>query len=197
MKNDDTFYFYIHGIGCHRFVKAEEQHAKVAKTKNVKILCNPSFYKSMYTVFKQFIGVHPDVHTDKYIQEVFMEIIAKSKVFKKVIVAGHSYGGGVVSAVAEACNKIPLVAENIYFYTFGSIYIPKTKNVHITHFLQKNDIAIRCNRICQETTLNTNIVWVPSTISKEEKGKYITEYIMGSSHEWASHLDYILFIGDF
>ena len=82
---------------------------------------------------------------------------------KQVILVGHSYGGCVVSLVAELLNELPQPVNDVYIIAKGSICIApmrKTGNVNILYMYNNNDFALLAVRARRNDLTQKNIVWL-------------------------------------
>lgn len=109
---------------------------------------------------------------DLFVQEVLDEIKDYMKQDVRIILIGHSYGGAVVSRVAEHLNKSIKKSTNsdnkLQVATFGSIYISekrKVKNINILNYMFTKDVVLKINGLRQPKQVNNinidrnRVVW--------------------------------------
>jgi hypothetical protein len=138
-----------------------------------KSSCNEHYIEQLKNVATTWMGFVPTKNRT-YINDLYETILNLLYTPNNVIlVMGFSYGGSVVSRIAELLTRnvnIPLDEEthkirNLYMGTFGSIYVPKTTRthkVHLLHYLQEGDIAMTCNRITRDKLLHVDEADSPS-----------------------------------
>lgn len=82
---------------------------------------------------------------NKFVREVFDLVMNLLHTGKQVALVGHSYGGCVVSVVAELLNELPQPANDVHIIALGGICIApmrKTENVNIIYMYNNNDPAL-------------------------------------------------------
>ena len=150
---ENTVYYIVLGLGC-SFIKDYGEFKKNLfryfsttfrnNVTKIKIYCN-SLHKTIYNIlFRR----NPKIRDSHFINSIKDEIIKDLNIGKYICVIGHSYGGYIVSKIAENLEenvKDRKKLENLLIFTFGTIYIPPTilKSVRIIHFLNKIDISLR------------------------------------------------------
>ena len=125
-----------------------------------KVTCNTKFYtQQVPNAIKTILRINLNDRLN-YIMRLYTYIIDMLKTHN-VVVMGFSYGGSVVSRLAELFTKDSLYKDTsripgLYMATFGSIYVPKvlkTHKVNVTHYLYERDIAIICNKLDRDRLL--------------------------------------------
>jgi hypothetical protein len=95
-----------------------------------------------------------------------------------VMLVGHSYGGAVVSMVAEKLNTFPKRdTGKLQIVTFGSIYVANTEavsNMHMRQFMFTNDIVLKINKLKHDSM---DVTWLHS----------------GKKGEFSSHNSYSIY----
>jgi hypothetical protein len=150
-------YYFILGLGClkknideyHNDYYKDFFNPKLIKRESITVICS-GINAALYTIFKRLIYL-PPTSDSKYLLEIQNRIIDDLKNNNKVIVYGHSYGGSILSTIAENLNIIndnKDLYKNLQMYTSASIYIPKESlnNVNIIHFIRNSDIALRLSK---------------------------------------------------
>ena len=150
-------YYFILGLGClenniddyHDDYYEGFFNPKLIKRESITVICS-GINAALYTIFKRLIYL-PPTSDSKYLLEIQNKIINDLKNNNKVIVYGHSYGGSILSRIAENLNVIndnKDLYKNLQMYTTASIYIPKESlnNLNIIHFIRNSDIALRLSK---------------------------------------------------
>ncbi len=151
----------------------------------VKILCNKSLANTVFTIGKTVCAIPPSTKS-KFVAETYQvtkDLLAKDY---DVILVGHSYGGSVVSRVAEIL-KSP--ESKLHMFTLGSIYVPEpsqTPYANITHIMFKGDVAMKCNKLKPEK--HKFVKWIRRRgYTSPQKMK---KSIFGSKEAWSIHNSY-------
>lgn len=153
------------------------------------VMCNKSIQKTLRNIGKTVCYLPPSKKS-AFVNEVFYEVINYANRDYNVIVVGHSYGGSVVSRVAELFTDRRITRKNVQMITTGSIYVPKpllTRSVNIRHIMFTNDVALRCNHL--NPIHDTYVEWLKHKKYKNYEPKFFN--IFGSGTEWEIHNDYI------
>ena len=105
---------------------------------DIKIICK-CFHKAHYTIAKRLVWKPPS--NSEYLLNIQNDILNDLKIYKEVIVCGHSYGGALIARIAKNLNKNNIKYNNLKMYTFGSIYIPQKElnNINIINFMNFSD----------------------------------------------------------
>lgn len=181
-KQKDIVFVMVYGLGCSmqekEFIKYEKDLSEQYNVKSY-VLCNTSLSGTLFDIAKKYLHVK-DKREDKFVKKVKQFILEQVHVMnKKVILFGHSYGGGVVSRVAEQLKKESFTGP-VSLVTFGSIYISsakKTDGFDIVHYMYDQDVALKVSRLHKkDPTKYTNIRWMRAP--------------HGLSDEWDIHNNY-------
>lgn len=143
---------YIPGLGCHQMSDLEEYSREFMHRYNYDefhTLCNNNIHDTIRNIAMRIIRLRPSQKRD-FIQQVYSIVIYYLQHSYRIIIIGHSYGGSVVSRIAELLSIDDSISNalrnHVQMATFGSIYIPKpnrTVNTHIFHFMDSNDISLK------------------------------------------------------
>lgn len=181
---------FVVGLGC-TFDAAGMQNMKEQIEKKyrvqTRIYCNQSLNNTMTQIGKNFLGRVPRMK-DSFPQYIYAEIKRYLHQNYKVFVWGHSYGGSIVSRIAEFLSEHGLSTPALQLFTFGSIYVPlpsQTSGVNIKHYMFYRDVALKVNKLNPER--DTFVHWMRS---EEDNGKEIKNTIFGSALEWDIHNSY-------
>ena len=177
------------GLGCSTIKKDEIAQYELEKGKyfgmKCQVFCNKSLGKTLVDIAKTYCHIVPS-KKDKFVLSIVDVVKTYVNEGVKVHLFGYSYGGSVVSRVAEILDASPL--KNVHMYTCGSIYVPKpelTRNVDLTHYMFVNDVALKCNGLKNK---EAHVVWLrPTNYVTPEKKK---RSIFGTSEEWEAHNSY-------
>ena len=174
------YVLYVDSLGCQQQTDENEKSkinkwlsSTMKKHLNVQYLkenietdisCNDSYIGQLLSIIKTTTAMKIKTYPSKrsnYITGLFGKVCEKLR-DHIVVVLGYSYGGSVVSRIAELftrefkyngrANQIP----DLYMGTFGSIYIPessRTAAVNLIHHLFDNDVALYCNNMDRELLL--------------------------------------------
>lgn len=178
---------FVLGLGCNETEQIRVSLQKYFRTPCI-VMCNKSLGKTIVNIGKTVCYLPPSKKS-KFVHEVFYEVLEHANRDYNVTVVGHSYGGSVVSRVAEILTDKGITKTNIRMITTGSIYVPKpnlTKNANIRHLMFKNDVALRCNHLNPRT--DTYVDWLVHKTHKNYEPKFFN--IFGSGTEWEVHNDY-------
>lgn len=106
------------------------------------VMCNTSTVSVARDIAKVSCGIRPSRNTP-FVLSVQQEVERLVNSGKHVRLIGHSFGGSVVSRVAENLYSNPVYLRNISFYTVGSIYTTGLK--YVQHVLHVKDVALKCS----------------------------------------------------
>jgi hypothetical protein len=217
--NENDIILFIPGLGCHLELSRKNRNSQeklnipyyilddTSKeiTKrigiNAEAICSKKVSGTVKNIVKTVCHIRPS-KDDAFVKVVFSRIKELLGEEKRVILVGHSYGGSVVSRVAEIVNseKDMSLYKKLFCMTLGSIYIPKKEKLdkihkNVFHVMFYGDVAVKCNK------LNT-----PSIDDEEEiDAPYIRWYIgsmgetavkqrsiFGTRLQWITHNQYNL-----
>ena len=161
---------------------------------DIKIICK-SFHKAHYTIAKRLVGKPPS--NSEYLLNIQNDILNDLKIYKEVIVCGHSYGGALIARIAKNLNKNNIKYNNLKMYTFGSIYIPQKElnNINIINFMNFSDVSLRLIKTNYKNIIknkNKNNfekkikkIELPFEFMDKEKKfmKYIMKYIISNNKQ--------------
>lgn len=176
---------FVEGLGCSEvnLNKDEMFYKKKFRTQNIVVMCNKSLYKTVRNIGGTVCDAPPS-KTNPFVIQVFRKVIEYMNNGYYINLVGYSYGGAVVSRVAQ---MIPNNGQ-IKILTAGSIYAPNIPGV--THLMFKNDVALRCNGL--NPIKDRYIRWlVHSNFEKYKPKRY---KLFGSKKEWEIHTDYFPYI---
>lgn len=105
------------------------------------VMCNTSTVSVVRNIVKVSCGVRPS-RTTPFVLAVEEKVKTLVDSGKRVKLIGHSFGGSIVSRVAENLFKTKYI-NSVDFYTIGSIYLTGLPNVH--HILHAKDVALKCS----------------------------------------------------
>ncbi len=180
------------GLGCSKIKKDTLAQYEIENGKLVGMkclmLCNKSLRKTLTDIAKTYCHMVPS-KKDKFVVRVLDIVKHYANEGVNVHLFGYSYGGSIVSRVAELLDTNPL--KNIHLYTCGSIYVSKpelTKNVDLTHYMFVNDVALKCNGLDRKEKKEDYVVWLrqKNYVTPEKK----KTSIFGTDEEWLVHNSY-------
>jgi hypothetical protein len=173
--NEKYVLVYVLGMGCGQDMDGVKEYQKDIEKYNfehVTLKCNESGSNVIKNIIKVAIKFNPSKY-DPFVQEILEEIKIYMKKDVRIILIGHSYGGAVVSRVAEQLNASIKKSRNsntkLQVATFGSIYISekkKVKNVNILNYMFTNDVVLKINGLHQPKKVNNinidsnRVVWL-------------------------------------
>jgi hypothetical protein len=187
----------IVGLGCSSMEKVELERYEAYLANKVSMLCrvycNRSLVKTLYDVSKTCTSFIPS-KKHKFVQHVLNEVKQYIDQGYNVFLVGHSYGGSVVSRIAEILHKDMQGFSYIHrlnVITLGSIYVPrpeKTQDVNIKHYMFENDVALKCNKLGKKGIKDKHVIWLRERnfVSPSKKKKSI----FGTKEEWEAHNSY-------
>ena len=180
----------VYGLGCETIDDNLEFISKYLKALTnipIEVMCDKSEIISVgATIAATYCKITP-WKLDKFVKEVYKVVKKNIDNGYNVILIGHSYGGSVVSRVAEIFNddEPTITRSNLEVATMGSIYIPKAnnvKNIKIKHYMYTYDVALKCNGV--ENNNDKRITWIESKLSKPKFS------FLGTEEQWKVHLNY-------
>jgi hypothetical protein len=186
------------GLGCSSVDKQQLDMDEAYLAYNVgmscRIYCNQSIVKTLYDVSKTCIKFIPS-KKNKFVQYVFNEVKQYIDKGYNVFLVGHSYGGSVVSRIAEILHREvsqgSIYVNRLNAITLGSIYVPRperTHGVNIYHYMFENDVALKCNELGKKGIKESHVTWLQQRnyIAPSKKKKSI----FGTNEEWEAHNSY-------
>jgi hypothetical protein len=146
---------FIPGLGCSavgddmHFEQYGRYLMNIYKYDQYHAICNSDMRNQVKNVAKRIFRIKPSLKND-FIQNVFAILRTYLKSGYRLVIIGHSYGGSVVSRIAEillADSSISSAEKSrVDMATFGSIYIPKIqmpREIRIAHYMDIHDIALK------------------------------------------------------
>jgi hypothetical protein len=129
----------VEGLGCSSSNLNKQTNFYKRKFRTpIVVMCNKSYYKTIRNIGGTVCRAPPS-KTNPFVIKVFRKVIEYMNNGYHINLIGYSYGGAVVSRVAQMIpNK-----EQTRIVTAGSIYAPSIPGV--THLMFTNDVALRCN----------------------------------------------------
>jgi len=184
-ESKDVLIYYSLGLGCNgiNLQRVKEDVAEITGIllENVLIIChkNSSAIKS---IIQTYSGNCPLINSN-FIRGFTNSVKKNVKIYKKIFLFGHSFGGAIINRVAEELNKSldDSYLEKIQFATFGSIYISKAiPRINIFNYMAIGDVASKCN----------GIIIDPKDIELEKAQKLIDSNTMDIDLKYKKHSDY-------
>lgn len=182
--------FIIVGLGCSMQSKNDRIYYSKRYSEHYGMpthyMCNTVERKSVKNIAKTVCGIRPSLKSTFVVKVLTMMKDYMSKGYK-VYASGHSYGGSVISRIALALSMDPSFDPIMFSaLTFGSIYVPETIGVDITHYMYNNDVALRCNGL--KPGQGKNVIWMSHPHETKARQKWWT--VAGNRYEWMIHNDY-------
>ena len=198
------------GLGCHEMDDGDKElyadQFKKGSVATVAIECNKSVVNSVKDVLKTACSLAPSrkekqvQHVIKLLNNLLWPDRNGGQQNRHVYILGHSYGGSVVSRVAQIISDdsariYRFAKRRIHAATFGSIYIPSpvtTAGVDIVHYMFQNDVATKCNKQAMPERVagfdeRSGIVWLPSPFNNLLKRFDIKGLVFGTKSQWVLH----------
>ena len=177
-QSSNIYILFVEGLGC-KYDKKDQDEFKTILTDIINPLVNKDTKRTITidiscyeNTLKQFRSVlshlfkpgntFPKIDI-QYVNTLYGKASGYLEQGHEVIVMGFSYGGSVVSRIAELFSRDPRfyktneMIPHLYMATFGSVYVPKTiqtNRVNITHYLFDKDIALTFNHINRKKVLS-------------------------------------------
>lgn len=144
---------------------------------------------------------------ETYITQVTNEILHDLEIGNKVFVYGFSFGGANVAIIAEELHKMNIKNNTsrekfnrdnfLKMVTFGSIYIPKKKNVEtidLHNILIIGDVAMKQNKMKEPKKIRFHDKIILDTISNDKKEiKQVNCVTTGFYRESEKNIDWLLY----
>ena len=174
------------GLGCSEINLNSQTYFFRRKLRtDVIVMCNKSIYRTLRNIGGTVCRL-PISKTNSFVIQVFRKVADYLNNGYHVNLVGFSYGGAVVSRVAQMIpNK-----EGMKIITAGSIYAPNIPRV--IHLMFENDVALRCNGL--NPNKDKYIIWLKHSNYKNYKPKRYK--LLGSGKEWKIHNSYFNYICD-
>jgi hypothetical protein len=176
-KYGDTVVYFVDGLGCsEKYSNFNKETNTLYKENTVKyfaglldIDCNQvnyicrKYFTALSSVIKTTMKIKPITRhnlkyrsdNNRFIIDFLNKIVKDSKVYKNILLYGHSYGGALLNRLSEKLNK--LVDESnesdfskIKIATFDSIYVAKfysINKINIKNYMAVNDVALISNKL--------------------------------------------------
>lgn len=182
--DQNTYLYVILGLGCSNLTKKFIDSMKRGYSlytnidmNNIEILCRTNS-SALYSISKSYCNIVP-MKNSSYINELTSKIEEKAKIYKKVLISGHSYGGAIANRIAEKLNILETSNNysNICISAFGSIYVSPTNlvdKINIVNYMSLGDVALTCNKKLQQDLLIYNVNSLENTF--EVLNKKICKY---------------------
>ena len=180
----------VYGLGCGSSddnLQLISNNLSIISHIPIEVMCDKSEVLSVgATIVATYCKITP-WKLDKFVKEVYKTVKKNIEDGFNIILIGHSYGGSVVSRVAEIFNNDEPTKSlsNLEIATMGSIYIPKAnnvKNVKIKHYMYTYDISLKCNGL--ENNNDKRITWIDLKLNKPKFS------FLGTNEQWKVHLNY-------
>lgn len=209
-----TLLIYVFGIGCgfqsnDDITKIRDKdlahYRKIFNNNNIEleIFYNNSLIKMFCDAGSMIcIKKEPNNNAD-IVTKVYDFVSNKVDNYKNINVFGHSYGGSIVSRLAEKLNKDDnklndkhkTILDKIEMYTFGSIYIPKAEINRLSHFLFSVDVALKINDLKPTNKpQRKDIIWLKKEVNDTNQNSRLIDKIIGTDVEWRNHNSYMFLI---
>lgn len=179
------------GLGCssvdQHVIASYEQYLANKVGMSCIVYCNQSLTKTLYDVAKTCTHFIPS-KKHKFVVKIFNNVKKYLEEGYDVYLLGHSYGGSVVSRIAELMRNS--THTNLHIITFGSIYVPKPERitgVDLKHYMFVNDVALKCNKLGKNDKREEHVIWLQSPTKTSTKMK---KSIFGTEEEWKAHNAY-------
>ena len=135
------------GLGCGwktKITTLPDLSKNLTKESGVRtiVMCNTSTVSIARDIAKVSCGIRPSRSTP-FVLSVQHQVEQLVRAGKHVRLIGHSFGGSVVSRVAENLSSKPDCLRNMSFYTVGSIYT--TGLSYVQHIVHAKDVALKCS----------------------------------------------------
>jgi hypothetical protein len=186
---------YVPGLGCSLTSKAElskyaEDFAFIMNTE-VHIMCA----NKIVSALAKGVCLMRPLLKDKFVVDVYNETTKYIKNDYTVFLIGHSYGGAVVTRVAELFSS-DLVIPNpnkLIITTIGSTYIPAKiidNGINLFHYMFDNDIALKCNKLNFKKDKRSDLKWLHPVNYNYLSGRPKNNFSFASLKQWKMRHDY-------
>jgi len=170
-----VFIYQIHGMGCDYNLTNEEQvkleidalkktmQIDNNKKFDVEIICRDADPKvgvipsSIRNIARLKVGVSP--FPGSYIKTLCDELREKLKLYRYIIIYGHSFGGAIANAIAKQINNDESIDKSrVFIKTSGSIYVvndSESNNVNIENYMLVGDLSLHYNGLTKPVVNDT------------------------------------------
>lgn len=187
-----TILLFIMGLGWDKVGDEElnrfSESYKTTYNIETRIMRNTNLKSTILGIAKTVCYMAPSL-SDKFVLEVYDTVKKYRNLNYKVLLIGHSYGGAIVSRVAEKYEKHP--DPGVHMKTLGSIYIYKPKHVNLKHYMFYGDVALKCNKLKKDAP---GINWMRPMNYKTPPKKQFS--LFGTQEEWTIHNEYKSILSD-
>lgn len=172
------------GLGCSSQgsgLKRWQEYIEGKHGVHAQLYCNQSLINTLTQIGKNYLGHVPRMK-DAFPQYIYAEIKKYLQQNHSVILIGHSYGGAIVSRIAQFLSSKRLSTPALHLVTLGSIYVPplsQTVGTNIKHHMFYRDVALKANKLKPDQ--DTFVHWMRSKVDNEER---MTSTLFGSALEW-------------
>lgn len=140
---------FVLGLGCSEdgvtFIRwSALVRSAVGKSADAEVRCDRSLGRTLHTVARRTCALPP--RRDSLFVAGIVDDVRSALDHGPVHLAGHSYGGAVVSMVADILRADPNV-HRLRCATFGAIYTPSVDEVDLVHYMLRRDVALLCNHV--------------------------------------------------
>jgi electron transfer flavoprotein alpha subunit len=144
---------------------------------DIHITYEKSIMRVLSSVIQSKLVAKHKIENEKMTANVYNETIGSLKEGNNVMLIGHSYGGAIVSRVAEKLNMCPIKdVVNLQVATFGSICISDAedvRNICMKQFMFTNDIMLKFNNLKYD---DSHVTWL----------------YVGDRGKWSAHNSYAI-----
>ena len=203
----DSFLLFVVGLGCHLRGGVTTANSTILVDRSqsedigmkTELICNKRVGSGpVKNILKTYCGLTPS-KKDKFVLEVFQRLKDEiERGTKKIYLVGHSYGGSVVSRIAELINEEPVIGlfDNVHICTMGSIYVPKPDKVarvkNLYHLMLPDDVAMKCNGL-RNNEVRDNLYWYDRPAGTEGA---VRRTVFGTETQWKIHNSYNQILAD-
>ena len=181
---------FVVGLGCASQganLKKSQEYIEAIHGVRAQLYCNQSLINTLTQIGKNYLGHVPRMK-DAFPQYIYAEIKKYLQQNHRVILFGHSYGGAIVSRIAQFLSSKRLSTPALQLVTLGSIYVPppsQTVGTNIKHYMFYRDVALKANKLKPDR--DTFVHWMRS---EADNGQRIISTPFGSALEWKIHDSY-------
>lgn len=184
--------FYLYGVMCDPNDDVMQTGLFHGNCIERKLFCYRNPVRQYLSIFKTMLKGKPDFTDEmRYLNEtVISNIFDYISNNYKILLVGHSYGGALVSLLAEFVEKHHREwIDKIKFVTFGAVstYDPTDTRLNIDHYIIEGDIVTLCNKhscsvTCQQgecfKDLNyakNKITWYKPEKEKQDRRSFVPD----------------------
>lgn len=193
-----------------RIREIKDFYLRNTKVDDIEIIYNPSAFNMLKRIGQLYYGYNY-LRESKFVKSLYNKILDHLENNHKVLVYAHSYGGAVMSTIANLYNEDILdnvydssLFSNLYIATFGSILtVTHHININLVQYMYYNDVALKTNKLILPNYNDKRfenlkdgvgtikimydckqfITWIKTTLNKEK----IKNTIFGTKTEWDFH----------